>query len=129
MNNSDLKRKLSELLDLKLVDWPSTDNRIEELHQLKRNLENLEKKPEYSNFLKMIKALSHPVRISILLSINNGVTCPCELEFLTGLAQATISHHLTILEGADLVIRDRKGKWTLLKSSNSELLDSYFSFG
>ncbi len=129
MDNSDLKRKLSELLELQLVEWQSTDDRLNELRQLKNNLENLEKKREYSSFLKMIKALNHPVRISILLSINNGVTCPCELEFLTGLAQATISHHLTILEGADLIIRDRKGKWTLLKSSNSELLDSYFSFG
>lgn len=64
---------------------------------------------------------------SELISVNKGESCPCELEFITGLAQATVSHHLTILEDAGLIFRSRKGKWTILKSEKQAIVETFFA--
>ncbi|UCE13559.1 MAG: winged helix-turn-helix transcriptional regulator [Candidatus Heimdallarchaeota archaeon] len=125
MGDSELERKLSELLDLKLVSWNSVSTRIGELNQIKEEITSLQKKQELKDFKKLVKALNHPTRLEILISINNGASCPCELEYITGLAQATVSHHITILEEAGLISRDRKGKWTLLKSENPEIIKNF----
>ncbi len=125
MGDSELERKLTELLDLKLVKWKSVPSRIQELKQIKENISISKEKEEFKNFKRLVKALDHPTRLDILISINNGASCPCELEFITELAQATVSHHLTILEDAELISRDRKGKWTILKSKKSNILDTF----
>ncbi|MFX0050772.1 MAG: ArsR/SmtB family transcription factor, partial [Candidatus Hermodarchaeota archaeon] len=116
-----LKRKLSELIELKLVTWKSVPDRISELELLKLKVTDLKASSDFKDYLKIIKALDHPTRLEILISITNGVKCPCELEFITDLAQATVSHHLSILEDAELIARDRKGKWSILKSEDPKI--------
>lgn len=125
MGDSELERKLTELLDLKLVKWKSVPTRIQELNQIKEKISSSKEKEEFKDFKRLVKALDHPNRLDILISINNGASCPCELEFITELAQATVSHHLTILEDAGLISRDRKGKWTILKSVKPDILNTF----
>lgn len=125
MRDTELERKLSELLDLKLVSWNSVSTRIGELNQIKAEIISLRKTQALKDFKKLVKALNHPTRLEILISINNGASCPCELEYISGLAQATVSHHIAILEEAGLISRDRKGKWTLLKSENPEIIETF----
>ncbi|MFX1506795.1 MAG: ArsR/SmtB family transcription factor [Promethearchaeota archaeon] len=127
MGDSELERKLTELLDLQLVKWESVPTRIIELKQIKDAIASTRKKAEFKEGKKLVKALNHPTRLEILISIDKGATCSCELEFITGLAQATVSHHLTILEDAGLISRDRKGKWTLLKSEKHSILQNLFN--
>ncbi len=127
MGDSELERKLSELLDLKLVKWKSVPTRIQQLKKIKEDISFLKEQEEFKDFKRLVKALDHPTRLDILISINNGASCPCELEFITELAQATVSHHLTILEDAELISRDRKGKWTLLKSEKPNILNTFSS--
>ena len=127
MGDSELERKLTELLELKLVKWKSVPTRIKELERIKKNLSFSKEKEEFKDFKRLAKALDNPTRLDILISINNGASCPCELEFITELAQATVSHHLTILEDAKLISRDRKGKWTLLKSEKPNILNTFSS--
>ncbi|MFX0123681.1 MAG: ArsR/SmtB family transcription factor [Candidatus Hodarchaeota archaeon] len=126
MGNSELKRKLNELLDLQLVKWESVPARINELKQIKDTIASSKQKNEFKEGRKLIKALNHPTRLDILISVDKGALCSCELEFITGLAQATVSYHLTILEDAGLISRDKKGKWTLLKSKKHNFLKTFF---
>lgn len=126
MGNSELQRKLAELRDMKLVKWESVPSRIDELKQIKEIVASSKKENKFKNGRKLVKALNHPTRLDILISIDKGASCPCELEFITGLAQATVSHHLTILEDAGLISRDRYKKWTILKSERHTILETLF---
>ena len=111
---------------MQLVKWESVPTRILELKQIKEIIASTREQNKFKEGRKLVKALNHPTRLEILVSINKGASCPCELEFITGLAQATVSHHLTILEEAALISKDRKGKWTLLKSEKHNILKTIF---
>jgi ArsR family transcriptional regulator len=128
MSISVLEEKLKDLLDSELVNWKSVSNRVEELVRLKNRLNSLEEQRKFKEFKKQIKALNHTVRVQILTAISNGVTCPCELEYLTNLAQATVSHHLSLLEDADLISRTREGKRTFLSIKNQKAIDPFIHF-
>ncbi|MHA2244256.1 MAG: ArsR/SmtB family transcription factor [Candidatus Hodarchaeales archaeon] len=127
MGDLELERKLSELLDLNLVKWKSVPTRVDELNKIKEIISSLKKNEKFKEGKKLVKALNNPTRLDILISVNNGASCPCELEFITGLAQATVSHHLTILEEAGLISRSRKGKWTILKSEKHTIVKTIFT--
>ena len=128
MSDSELTRKLTELQEMNLTNWRSVSSRILELDQIKISMERIMREEEYFDFKRKIKALNHSARIKILYAIENGAICPCELEYITGLAQATISHHITLLEDAKLLEKDRKGKWTVLKPSEESFLKLIMPF-
>ena len=128
MNDPELTRKLLEMKDSNLAQWKSVPSRIEDLKLIQTKIHTMITDEKYIHFKRVIKALNHPARVKILMAIENGAICPCELEFITDLAQATISHHLTILEDASLIKRNRRGKWTIIESSEKVLLDSIIPF-
>lgn len=59
-----------------------------------------------------LKALADPVRLQLLVHMLNQLrqeACTCELAPLVELSEPTISHHLKKLEGAGLVVKERRG--------------------
>ena len=128
MEDTELETKLTDILDLELVSWKSVPKRLKELMLLKSKLRTLDEKYQFKEFSRLIKALNHPVRIQVLIALNEGVTCACELEYLTGLAQATISHHLSLLEDAKIISRKREGKRSFFSIKNQEIVDSFINF-
>jgi len=126
MGLSELRRKLNELLEMNLVNWKSIEDRMDFLNDLKLKLKQSQNEVQFKQFQKFIKALNHPARVLILLAINNGVKCPCELEFLINLGQATISHHLNLLKEGGLILKDREGKWTLLTPVETNIFKEVF---
>jgi DNA-binding transcriptional ArsR family regulator len=128
LRDHDLTRKLTELQENKLTQWESIPSRIENLKQIQIKIHDMTTNSKYISFKHIIKAMNHPTRVKILMAIKSGVICPCELEFITELSQATVSHHLTILEDAGLIKRNRKGKWTIIESSEKILLDAILPF-
>ncbi len=128
LSDPELIRKLSEMQDNKLTQWESIPSRIDDLKHIQKKINSMTTDVKYIHFKRVIKALNHSARVKILIAIKNGAICPCELEFLTDLAQATVSHHLTILEDANLIKRNRKGKWIIIESSEKVLLDSIIPF-
>ncbi|MHA2278926.1 MAG: ArsR/SmtB family transcription factor [Candidatus Kariarchaeaceae archaeon] len=128
MSNPELIRKLSEMQDNKLTQWDSISSRIDDLKHIQKKINIMITDVKYTNFKRVIKALNHSTRVKILMAIENGAICPCELEFITELSQATVSHHLTILEDANLIKRNRKGKWIIIESLEKVLLDSIIPF-
>jgi ArsR family transcriptional regulator len=58
---------------------------------------------------KIIKALSHPVRLFIVEELEKGERCVFELQKMIGYDMSTISKHLSILKNTGIVIDRKKG--------------------
>lgn len=70
--------------------------------------------PQAEELSFLLKALADPVRIrlvSILAASATGEVCACDLPRQLGRTQATISHHLSLLVKAGVIIREQRGKW------------------
>ncbi len=91
------------------------------------------------DILKINKALSNKTRLEIIQWLKepekyfdphldlghfrDGV-CVQHIRKKVGLSQSTISHYLSIMQKANLVIPTRHGKWTYYKR-NEETIASY----
>jgi len=82
--------------------------------------------PDYSARIRkaerLLGAAGDPTRIKILLLLASREMCVCELESALGLPQPTTSHHLGILEQADLVERSKKERWVFYRARNTPTL-------
>lgn len=63
------------------------------------------------DFIKVMKALSDPNRVKLVKMLQKRTMCVCEVHAALGISQPTVSKHLKILEGADLVDRKKEGLW------------------
>lgn len=66
---------------------------------------------------KLLGIIGEANRIKILLLLSKREMCVCELESALGLPQPTVSHHLGLLEQADLVQRSKKERWVFYKTA------------
>lgn len=62
-------------------------------------------------FMAITKALSDPGRVRILLSLEKGELCVCQITEMFGLAPSTVSKHLTMLNQAGLVLSRKSERW------------------
>jgi ArsR family transcriptional regulator len=62
-------------------------------------------------FMSITKALSDPNRVRILLSLRRGELCVCQITELFGLANSTVSKHLSILHHAGLILSRKAERW------------------
>lgn len=63
-------------------------------------------------FLEKIKLLNDSTRLTILQMLSrNGTLCACKILEELSITQATLSHHMKVLENANLVTIRREGKW------------------
>ena len=74
------------------------------------------------NFAQTFKALSNPIRRSILELLKEGKLSAGDIAGHFDVAGATISHHLSILKQADL-IREEKEKNFIYYELNLSILD------
>ena len=72
-------------------------------------------------FLKVMKALSDPNRVTILkMLLQNKMMCVCEIQAALQIAQPTVSKHLKLLEAAGLVTSERDGLWMNYRPSEGD---------
>jgi DNA-binding transcriptional ArsR family regulator len=62
-------------------------------------------------FMAITKALSDPNRVRMLLALQRGELCVCQITELFGLATSTVSKHLSILSQAGLVLSRKTERW------------------
>ncbi|SET28126.1 transcriptional regulator, ArsR family [Natronincola peptidivorans] len=62
-------------------------------------------------YVEIFKALSDENRLKILLMLTYGELCANDIQEQLELTQPTISHHMKVLQKADLIRLDRRGKW------------------
>ena len=61
--------------------------------------------------MALTKALSDPNRVRILLALQRGELCVCQITELFGLATSTVSKHLSILHHAGLIRSRKTERW------------------
>ena len=61
--------------------------------------------------VKKIKALTDENRLAIMLALQHGEKCGCELLEELNITQPTLSHHMKILSDSGLVEYYKEGKW------------------
>jgi len=72
---------------------------------------------------KLVGTIGDSNRMKILLLLSRREMCVCELESALGLPQPTVSHHLGLLEQADLLRRSKKGRFVFYEVRDSPVLD------
>ena len=84
------------------------------------------------------KALGNPIRYQIIQDLQNkniGTCCDriqyfedgivvADVVTATGLAQSTVSQHIKVLEDAGLIVKEKRGQWTVF-FLNRELLAGF----
>lgn len=61
---------------------------------------------------KTFKALADKNRVRILKLLEKKKMCVCELAFVLGVTQPSVSKHLKKLKSAGLICDEQKGFWT-----------------
>ncbi|AZP03695.1 ArsR family transcriptional regulator [Jeotgalibaca ciconiae] len=80
---------------------------------------------DYTNYAKVMKAMSEPKRVKILDLLSCGTLCACDVLNHFDFTQPTLSHHIKVLVEAELVTAERKGTWhyySIKKDSVEQLL-------
>lgn len=80
--------------------------------------------PQAQDLAAMFKVLADPVRLRLLSLIANapdGRLCACDLPMLVDRKQPTVSHHLSILVDAGLLVREPAGKWAWFRVAPERL--------
>ena len=62
--------------------------------------------------VKKIKALTDENRLAIMLALQHGEKCGCELLEELNITQPTLSHHMKILVETGIVKCRKQGKWS-----------------
>ena len=68
-------------------------------------------------FTKVMKALSDPNRVKVVKMLQQRELCVCEIKAALGLAQSTVSKHLSVLEAAGLISSRKEGLWVYYRLS------------
>lgn len=58
----------------------------------------------------LLRALTAPVRLAVIVELDERARCVHELVDALGVSQSLISQHLRVLRGAGLVMSERRGR-------------------
>ena len=72
---------------------------------------------------RLLKAISQPERLKILLAIGEGEACVCHLEAALAQRQVYISQQLIALRNAGVVTDRREGRFIFYRLSDPAVLD------
>jgi len=65
------------------------------------------------------KVLADPIRLrllSLIATAPDGEVCACELVEPIGRSQPTVSHHLSVLVDAGMLVRQQRGRWAWFRA-------------
>lgn len=72
----------------------------------------------YSDDVRLIKALADENRLAILELLQDGEKCGCVLLDKLNITQPTLSHHMKILCDSNMVKCRKSGRWSHYRLSN-----------
>lgn len=73
-----------------------------------------------------LKAIADANRLKIVQLLRDGSLCACELLEHFDFTQPTLSHHMKILEKAELIIVEKKGQWHHYELKQEEVTSFLF---
>lgn len=72
------------------------------------------------DLMTVIKALADENRVRILLAVHGQELCVCQIVELLGLAQSTVSKHLSLLHQARLIDARKEGRWMFYRAAEED---------
>ncbi len=69
---------------------------------------------------QIFKALADGSRLKVLMALEDGEMCVCQITALLGFAQSTVSRHMQVLQHAGLVMSEKRGMWVFYRLPGSE---------
>lgn len=72
------------------------------------------------DLMAVLKALADENRVRILLAVQGRELCVCQIVELLGLAQSTVSKHLSILHQARLIDARKESRWIFYRSGGDD---------
>lgn len=89
-------------------------------------------RPDYATMARQLKVLSDPRRLEILDLLIGGVQCNCEIGDHLDMAPNLISHHISVLRKAGLVVAERDpvdARWIYYSIDETRLAELSEWFG
>jgi ArsR family transcriptional regulator len=105
------------------------DDATQHYEELRRLAEEKASPKEARDKGRFFKALSDETRVRMIRLLGVRDMCVCEIIAALGLTQPTASHHLKILESADIVEGKKEGKWVFYRLKDSVLMTKLREFG
>lgn len=72
-------------------------------------------------YVKIFKALAHPIRIKIVTMLMEEALCVCKLNEEIEFSQSNLSQHLKILKDAGIVKSEKKGLKIIYSLKDEEI--------
>ena len=72
------------------------------------------------DLMAVIKALADENRVRILWAVQDQELCVCQIVELLGLAQSTVSKHVSILHQARLIEGRKQGRWMFYRAADAD---------
>ena len=72
------------------------------------------------DLMAVLKALGDENRVRILMAVQDRELCVCQVVELLGLAQSTVSKHLSILHQARLIDARKEGRWIFYRPADDD---------
>ena len=73
------------------------------------------------SFMAVVRALADENRVRALLALRDCELCACQIIELLGLANSTVSKHMSILKQARLVDSRKDGRWVYYHLTGEEV--------
>jgi len=73
------------------------------------------------NLVKLLKSLGDDTRLRIFNLLKNGPLCVCEIETILEISQSSASRHLSKLENAGLVTKNKNGQYVFFQLNEDTL--------
>lgn len=70
--------------------------------------------------MAVTKALADEQRVRVMLALQRGEVCVCQIVEMLGLATSTVSKHMSILKQARLVDSRKEGRWMYYRLAGVE---------
>ncbi|PCI27993.1 MAG: transcriptional regulator [SAR324 cluster bacterium] len=81
--------------------------------------ENIEKA------VRCLKVMAHPARLKIICVLQTGEHSVQQLEHYVGIAQATLSQHLSLLKDRGILTSRRQGNYSLYRVADDDMLKMF----
>lgn len=66
---------------------------------------------EYEKYVRVLKAMGDKNRLKIIDLLSCGTMCACDILKHFDFTQPTLSHHMKVLQDADVVIARKEERW------------------
>jgi len=77
------------------------------------------------NAVRSLKVIAHPVRLKILCVLKDSECTVQALEKYVGVAQATLSQHLSLLKDRGILTSSREGHYSVYRLANQKTAELF----